>query len=1049
MKARGLMPLAWADRLAQATDGYKQFQLDTVDTVIRAMFENNQRRFLVADEVGLGKTKIARALVAETVKRLWEKKDVDRIDIVYICSNAEIARQNLQDLDLFSDVGQSPRRADRLTMLPATLADLGHVNLIALTPGTSFDLGDQAGRVGERAMLWRLLEHDDVGWADLLRKRKHSYRIFQGWASETRFTKELNWLADFKPPKAVIKGLALSLRQKKLRDELDQISDGRRSYDASVANRFIGQLRRTLAEVCIEQLTPDLIILDEFQRFTNLVHGVGPEGALAKLLLTSPSARVLLLSATPYKMLTTVEDEESHFEQFLSTVEFLIGKYGFHDLTTLRSSLSELRSGILGHRDPIRLAAARDSIQKILGSVMVRTERLAATRDRDGMLDVGINAMCAVQRSDVESFVATDQIAQKLDRVPSMVEYWKSAPYLYNFMDEYAAKRRMRAALPQDPTLRGSLLGDHMLAAESINRFKAIDPRNSRLRWMLKDLNDAGAFDVLWIPPALPQTELSGSYATATTLTKRLVFSSWSVVPKAVSSLLSYEFERRHHRKTTYENSRKSIYRPLEPPPLGKGRSERFTSLALLLPCKFLAEIGDPIAVARATGKTLPLALNTMRKQVSSAINSQLDPLFKLIPTTGNSHNIWYAAAQLWLDREMASLTVADWVEGSHHGINDHWSRLVQFLDDPAAWGPPPKDLIEKLTDIAIAGPATCAFRSLSRLRGRFTKKLTDTALRGAAARVSWAFASFFHNPETLQIIRKSGEVRQDDWERLLAHCADGGFGSMLDEWFHLVPDQCRLSRTSEEPLAKIVETIKSVLHLDAGRATSDCYDSALATGDATQIRFRTHFAMRFGQAKGKTAEGENPVDVRSAFNSPFRPFVLISTSAGQEGLDFHHYAHAIVHWNLPGNPVDLEQREGRVHRYKNHAVRKNIGATFGGDPRLIESDDPWQTLFTLADDGKGGMRPEWVYDGNSKIQRLVPLLPMSRDIGKLQKLVEATNLYRMTIGQPRQAELVKVLTELTQDEQEAVRQAVSIDLSPQSQHAKEQPAQASVSPLA
>lgn len=55
----------------------------------------------------------------------------------------------------------------------------------------------------------------------------------------------------------------------------------------------------------------------------------------------------------------------------------------------------------------------------------------------------------------------------------------------------------------------------------------------------------------------------------------------------------------------------------------------------------------------------------------------------------------------------------------------------------------------------------------------------------------------------------------------------------------------------------------------------------------------------------------------------------------------------------------------------------------------------------------------------------------MSRVISKLQGLVEATSLYRMTIGQPRQAELLKVLYELPKDEQEAVRQAVSIDLSP------------------
>lgn len=1033
MKRRGRIPDAWADRLAHATDGYKQFQLDTVDTVVRAMFESNQRRFLVADEVGLGKTKIARALVAETVKRLWSDKNVDRIDVVYICSNAQIARQNLQDLDLFSGVGSTPRRADRLTMLPATLADLGHVNLVALTPGTSFDLGDHAGRVGERAMLWRLLEHDGVGWADLL-ERQHARWIFQGWASQARFKKELSGLANFEPPKAVVRALAQRLRKKKLRDELDRISEGRRAYDASAANRFIGKLRHLLAEVCIEQLTPDLIILDEFQRFTNLVHGVGSDGALAQLLLTSPTARVLLLSATPYKMLTTAEDDESHFEQFLDTVKFLLGDNRSGDLSTLRSSLGELRSGVLGHRDPVRLAAARDAIQQILRRVMVRTERLAATPDRDGMLDVGTEAPCTVHRSDVDAFVATDQIAQKLDRVPSMVEYWKSAPYLYNFMDEYAAKKRMRAAVPQDETLRGLLVGEHMLTAGAINSFEAFDPRNSRLRWMLNDLDKAGAFDVLWIPPALPQTELSGPYAAASTLTKRLVFSSWSVVPKAVASLLSYEFERRHHRQTTY-NSRTSNYRPL-----GKSGSERFTSLSLLLPCKVLAEIGDPIAVARATGATLPLSLEMLRTHVSSMIKTRLAPLLEQAPTTGVSHNIWYAAAQLWLDPGMKRLSVADWVNDSQQGMSDHWSRLVKSMDDPAAWGPYPTNLIEKLTDTAIAGPAVCALRSLTRLRGRFSQGLADDALRRAAARVSWALTSFFHTPEALQIIRMSDPARQKDqpastpphiWERVLAHCAEGGLGSVLDEWLHLVPDQCRLGRGAEEPLAKIVETISAVLGLEAGRATSDCYDDVLTKHDATQVWFRTHFAMRFGQAKGDSAEGDNPVNVRRAFNSPFRPFVLVSTSVGQEGLDFHHYAHAIVHWNLPGNPVDLEQREGRVHRYKNHAVRKNIGAAFGRDRRVIESDDPWGTLFTLADDGKGGMRPEWIFDGDAKIQRLVPLLPMSRDVSRLRQLVEATSLYRMTIGQPRQAELLKVLTELSQEEQEAVRQAISIDLGP------------------
>ena len=70
--------------------------------------------------------------------------------------------------------------------------------------------------------------------------------------------------------------------------------------------------------------------------------------------------------------------------------------------------------------------------------------------------------------------------------------------------------------------------------------------------------------------------------------------------------------------------------------------------------------------------------------------------------------------------------------------------------------------------------------------------------------------------------------------------------------------------------------------------------------------------------------------------------------SVGQEGLNFHAYCHAVVHWNLPGNPVDLEQRAGRVHRYKGHAVRRNVvadhrAAAFG------DNADPWTSVFDAA----------------------------------------------------------------------------------------------------
>ena len=42
----------------------------------------------------------------------------------------------------------------------------------------------------------------------------------------------------------------------------------------------------------------------------------------------------------------------------------------------------------------------------------------------------------------------------------------------------------------------------------------------------------------------------------------------------------------------------------------------------------------------------------------------------------------------------------------------------------------------------------------------------------------------------------------------------------------------------------------------------------------------------------------ERVSNVRDAFNSPFRPFVLNSTSIGQEGLDFHWYCSQMFIWN-------------------------------------------------------------------------------------------------------------------------------------------------------
>ena len=180
---------------------------------------------------------------------------------------------------------------------------------------------------------------------------------------------------------------------------------------------------------------------------------------------------------------------------------------------------------------------------------------------------------------------------------------------------------------------------------------------------------------------------------------------------------------------------------------------------------------------------------------------------------------------------------------------------------------------------------------------------------------------------------------------------------------------------------------------------------------------------------------------MRSAFNSPFWPFVLTSTSVGQEGLDFHQYCHAVVHWNLPANPVDLEQREGRVHRYKGHAIRKNVASRHrqaAFEPRVA---DPWAAMFEAAskDVGRSASRsglkdiePFWVYAGPARIQRLVPLIPLSREVERLERLKRSLAAYRMVFGQPRQEDLVAYLQgRMGEEDLVKLAKQLRIDLSP------------------
>lgn len=1064
---------------ASVLAGLKDFQRVTVDYVFERLYgPAPTRRFLVADEVGLGKTLVARGVIARTIEHLWAT--VPRIDIIYICSNADIARQNVQRLNIPGC--EVTAQSTRLTLLPLQMHDLrrNRVNFVALTPGTSFEQTGGGGRIDERVLLYWLL---DRAWG--IHGSLASLYVMQDYATTGSFKW---WVDAFDSAQmneqlaaAFVSGLAKQVADERaagrsdMRSRFEELrgifcrSNSRTEPGATkLRTRWIGELRRLLARVCLAALEPDLIILDEFQRFKHLLEEDSEPGELARDLFDSEAghgARVLLLSATPYRGLSLHhETDDDHYGDFLSLLRFLEDS----DVAGCKEVLAEYRAALPTVRTPAgleRLRRAKDALQRRLQRVMARTERLATASQRGGMLQDAPPADAPLRAVDVRAFLGVQHIADEIEQ-GDMVEYWKSAPYLFNFMDSYALKEAFRNANGDREIVR--LVREYPESFLNLNRVRAyqpIEPANPRLRQLLAETVDCGMWRLLWMPPALNYYSLAGPFAAPELagITKRLVFSAWHMVPRAVSSLVSYESERRMMRaahpraKLSSEDWKKQ--RGL----LRFGiSSERLTGLPLMLlvyPCLTFARDCDPRELAR--GNLLSAA--EVREALATRIRGLIGKLGITHDTTGNPDERWYWLAPMLLDFAEFPAATKTWWEriglaqtwaGEASGEEDAgWSRhvdeaaqtLYAIRDGKQRLGPLPVDLFDVLALAASAAPATAALRTF--VRASRSDGASNLSLRDTAARTGRAFLSLFNHAEVIEMIRAefAGEPY---WQRVLDYSHAGGLQAMLDEYAHLLRESLGVSSApAEEMVEKIATELIGALTLRTASLRVDEITAAPYARDVTPKNesMRIRFAMRFGDERSDeevvstlagAPAGTRKERVRAAFNSPFWPFVLISTSVGQEGLDFHHYCHAITHWNLPSNPVDLEQREGRVHRYKGHAVRKNLATAYAIKALRQTESDVWETAFALGKFGRpakeNDLVPYWLFPGDAKIERHVPMLPFSREVERLHGLRRALAIYRMVFGQSRQEDLISyLLTHIPESERAAIVVELQIDLTP------------------
>jgi len=977
---------------------------------------SGSRRFLVADEVGLGKTVVAQQII----ENLAAGADRRSPFVVYYITNGQrVAHQNRGRLvDFLSPEAQEKAvsKADRLNLIPLLPRPDAPVALYSLTPGTSFPGKTtrlHAGRKEERAFITALLS----------RTFPHLIRTFPEKTMQRNVTSDWEGLVRrYRQPVAALPRNFIYTFKAALTKEFEGSPKERlrKIAKSEPPGRFVGRLRRALAYTVLVARPPDLVILDEFQRYRDLLSKAGRTDALVGALFEPQIASrpaLLLLSATPYKLYATRLEENRGAEanrEFFELLEFLGGKAGLRLKEESKDVFSKFGSTLLaiakvqsGSEETERLIdearSLRGRLQTMLSPYVSRMEREPTSDDSAHTIE--LNA--ALEAADVRSFrhLAT---SFKPEHAWAALPYWLSVP-----LPAQSLGKRYQA------WDCGTIHRDGTLTKLSLDQRNSLSLPASWPHPKLRALDEVTPSDALalpWVAPSAPWWPLRGAWANVTHEPKLLIFSRFKATPQSVAALTSLRIEARFlSRAGGYEKVWKR--RRLQ---AGRGR---LPTMALFHPSPFLIRATDPLA-GKSQKPSPPR--DVIRKQVLNAI-SQLG--IEVVKEPGKSSQ---RHKPLW-----ALLSALDNASGYANQTRDAWRSAAtgdtQLLALIESWYAAPKITwisrreVEDLVNAALSAPGIVLGRALLR---HFDEALVGDAFE-EAVHLSWyALRAYLDNP-----IFWAGMPKGKPAKVLQRACLDGNLEAVLDEHFWM-------RRQSLPTRAKgLAKDLFEALNISVG---SFSFHSVNPTKEP-RIRVRCHVAVPFGSTEEEDrsksgAPGDQPPrsdEIRNAFNSPFWPHVLATTSVGQEGLDFHTWCGRILHWDLCSSPLELEQREGRIQRYAGLAVRRRLShlldkqlsdVTTGAAPSHVSL---WDRIEPLANErylDPSGLSPWWVLDG-AHVHRFVFNLPQSRDLERFKLLKEQRLIYRLALGQPNQEDLVDFLaaggSALT-----AVLQPLALDLS-------------------
>ncbi|WP_333913423.1 DEAD/DEAH box helicase [Vibrio coralliirubri] len=1062
--------------------GLKDFQKATVDqTMNKYQLAEHSHRILVADEVGLGKTIVAKGVIAQLLKRHVGANTTKSMRVIYICSNLALADENRQKLALFNGEDAKrwvkPSTFGRLVELAlkpkkSEINDEHVIEVCTLTPSTSFTLTAGSGSCRERAILAVLLSQT-TNLCEVVKPVRELFKTNQ-ITREGRWEKELGDLdKDFDTEPSVLSELESRLtmpcESRVLNERFASLQEaafflincwvedsGETDETSHLFYHFRVEIRRLVARCCAGSLQADLFILDEFQRFQSLTDqsSDSEESLIARQVFNDKGEtkkekpKVLLLSATPFKAMTTINDEDdenSHHEQLHKLLNFLshndvdfVSQYEMSrnllhdDMLTLSSGSSDFES--------ISDTNAR-LVEKLLREYIARTERSQISKGFEQLIHS--NELCCGSDFGVEEVQGYRAIEALNTALPkgrggvSLIEFAKSAPWAISFLNGYAFKELYHRNI-NNPDVRKLLRKSRSseqtqawLSQSDVQNYKLNVEQsapNAKIKALSKVIFDRSPENLLWSPPCKPYYEFDGVFKGNDNFTKTLLFSSWALVPKALSCLWSYEAERRVIKG---KGKRPQYHSDKNPSPLLRFEGKSTLNVwHLLYPCKSLADVSY-----------LGESLDEVLAQQTILIQSKLACL-KQYESEERTNSDWYVLAPMLLDIQAEKREhFENWLEVIKSRLNSegrikHFAKIKQYFEGSESFtlGKMPDDLAKVLAYSSLANPATCAMRTIQAL---WSEGISELDLVSYSVQFAELTTRLFNHEYAIPIVKRnikhtliSGQTASPAWYKVLVYCAHGNYQSMLDEYCHLLA-------TSGSDLHAATSKLEHAMGIRSSSEQVHFWENRSKAKDKCSSSMRCHFAVPLGNQKLNDDSGlKRVVSVRDAFNSPFRPFVLSSTSIGQEGLDFHWYCRRVVHWNLPNNPIDIEQREGRVNRYKSLVVRQRIAENY--TPDIGNKADVWGQLFEQAANGDtnktSDLEPYWFTpNGKAQIERIVPTYPMSKEVAKYAEVKKILVLYRLAFGQPRQQELLESFTacDIENEAFNRVKDSLIIDLAP------------------